>query len=34
MACGGGTGRTGTVIACMSILAGYPADGAVSWKRW
>jgi hypothetical protein len=33
VACGGGTGRTGTVIACMSILAGCPAAEAVSWAR-
>jgi hypothetical protein len=33
IACGGGTGRTGTVIACMSILAGHPADDAVAWTR-
>jgi hypothetical protein len=31
--CGGGNGRTGTVIACMSVLAGHPADDAVSWTR-
>ena len=33
IACGGGTGRTGTVIACMAILAGHPADDAVAWTR-
>jgi hypothetical protein len=33
VACGGGTGRTGTVIACMAILAGHPADDAVGWVR-
>ncbi|MDQ3988024.1 MAG: phosphatase, partial [Actinomycetota bacterium] len=33
VACGGGTGRTGTVIACMSILAGHPVHDAVSWTR-
>jgi len=33
VACGGGNGRTGTVIACMSILAGQPAADAVSWTR-
>jgi hypothetical protein len=33
VACGGGTGRTGTVIACMAVLAGHPADDAVSWTR-
>ncbi len=31
--CGGGTGRTGTVIACMAVLAGVPADEAVAWVR-
>jgi hypothetical protein len=30
---GGGTGRTGTVIACMAILAGHPAADAVAWTR-
>jgi hypothetical protein len=33
VACGGGTGRTGTVIACMAILAGHPAADAVAWTR-
>lgn len=33
VACGGGTGRTGTVIACMAVLAGHPADDAVAWTR-
>lgn len=33
VACTGGTGRTGTVIACMAILAGYPAADAVVWTR-
>jgi Protein-tyrosine phosphatase len=31
--CGGGTGRTGTAIACMAVLAGVPADEAVAWTR-
>ncbi|MCK4570413.1 hypothetical protein KAT84_00550 [Candidatus Bipolaricaulota bacterium] len=31
--CIGGLGRTGTVLACMAILAGVPADGAVEWVR-
>lgn len=31
--CGGGTGRTGTVIACMAVLAGHPAGDAVHWTR-
>jgi protein-tyrosine phosphatase len=33
VACGGGTGRTGTVIACMAVLAGHPAGDAVCWTR-
>lgn len=33
IACTGGTGRTGTVIACMAVLAGHPADAAVAWTR-
>ncbi len=31
--CGGGTGRTGTVLACMAVLAGHPASDAVAWTR-
>ena len=31
--CIGGLGRTGTVLACMAILAGVPTDGAVEWVR-
>ena len=34
VACSGGTGRTGTVIACMAVLAGHPAPDAVAWTRW
>lgn len=33
VACSGGTGRTGTVIACMAILAGHPAPDAIAWTR-
>jgi Protein-tyrosine phosphatase len=33
VACVGGTGRTGTVIACMAVLAGHPAADAVGWTR-
>jgi rhodanese/phosphatase family protein len=33
IACTGGTGRTGTVIACMAVLAGHPADAALAWTR-
>ena len=31
--CVGGSGRTGTVLACMAVLAGVPAPEAVSWVR-
>ena len=31
--CAGGLGRTGTVLACMAILAGVPAEEAVAWVR-
>lgn len=31
--CGGGVGRTGTVIACMTVLTGHPVDDAVGWAR-
>src|SRR2546421_449749 len=33
VACGGGIGRTGTVIACLAVLAGTPAAQAVAWAR-
>ena len=33
VACVGGHGRTGTVLACMAILAGVPPDDAVAWVR-
>lgn len=33
VACGGGVGRTGTVIACLAVLAGVPAGDAVAWTR-
>ncbi|MFI9010307.1 protein-tyrosine phosphatase family protein [Actinosynnema sp. NPDC053489] len=33
VACGGGIGRTGTVIACLAVLAGVPAGEAVAWTR-
>lgn len=33
VACGGGVGRTGTVIACLAVLAGLPAEQAVAWTR-
>ena len=31
--CLGGSGRTGTVLACMAVLAGVPAEEAVPWVR-
>jgi hypothetical protein len=31
--CAGGLGRTGTVLACMAILAGVPPAEAVHWVR-
>jgi hypothetical protein len=31
--CVGGTGRTGTVLACMAVLAGVSARQAVAWVR-
>jgi len=33
VACGGGIGRTGTVLSCLAILAGVPAADAVAWTR-
>lgn len=33
VACGGGVGRTGTVIACLAVLAGVPSGEAVAWAR-
>jgi protein-tyrosine phosphatase len=33
VACGGGVGRTGTVVACLAILAGTPSADAVAWAR-
>ncbi|HET9139989.1 protein-tyrosine phosphatase family protein [Actinophytocola sp.] len=33
VACGGGIGRTGTVIACLAVLAGVAPTGAVDWAR-
>src|SRR5690242_8155795 len=31
--CLAGRGRTGTVLACMAVLAGIPGDEAVAWSR-
>ncbi|MFD8092305.1 protein tyrosine phosphatase [Streptomyces sp. SID8361] len=33
VACGGGVGRTGTVIACLAVLAGVSPVDAVAWTR-
>ncbi|MFD7325870.1 protein-tyrosine phosphatase family protein [Streptomyces sp. NPDC059875] len=33
IACGGGIGRTGTALACLAVLDGVPADGAVEFVR-
>jgi hypothetical protein len=33
VACIGGHGRTGTVLACMAVIAGVPVKEAVSWVR-
>ncbi|MGH3318840.1 MAG: protein-tyrosine phosphatase family protein [Streptosporangiaceae bacterium] len=33
VACNGGVGRTGTVIACLATLAGVPPRAAVPWTR-
>lgn len=31
--CSGGRGRTGTALACLAVLDGVPAGGAVAWVR-
>ncbi|TDC63069.1 protein-tyrosine phosphatase family protein [Streptomyces hainanensis] len=33
VACGGGVGRTGTVLACLAVLAGLPPAEALAWTR-
>lgn len=33
VACGGGVGRTGTVIACLAVLSGLSPADAVTWTR-
>jgi len=33
IACGGGLGRTGTALACLAVLDGVPAGGAVAYVR-
>jgi protein-tyrosine phosphatase len=33
IACGGGTGRTGTALACLAILDGVPPEEAVAFVR-
>jgi hypothetical protein len=33
VACGGGTGRTGTALSCLAVLAGTPPEEAVAFVR-
>ncbi|TDC96562.1 protein-tyrosine phosphatase family protein [Actinomadura sp. 7K507] len=33
VACGGGVGRTGTVLACLAVLSGLDPSEAVAWTR-
>ncbi|GAA3018343.1 protein-tyrosine phosphatase family protein [Actinokineospora globicatena] len=33
IACGGGVGRTGTVLSCLAILSGVAPTDAVAWTR-
>jgi hypothetical protein len=33
VACSGGTGRTGTALACLAVLDGVPPEQAVAWVR-
>ncbi|KPM53532.1 protein tyrosine phosphatase [Frankia sp. CcI49] len=33
VACGGGVGRTGTVIACLAVLTGLDPATAIAWTR-
>ena len=33
VACAGGSGRTGTALACIAQLGGVPAEEAVAWVR-
>ncbi|GAA0587625.1 protein-tyrosine phosphatase family protein [Actinomadura livida] len=33
VACGGGVGRTGTVVACLAVLSGVAPSEAVAWAR-
>jgi hypothetical protein len=33
VACGGGVGRTGTVVACLAVLAGQAPADAITWTR-
>jgi protein-tyrosine phosphatase len=33
VACYGGVGRTGTVLACLCVLSGVPASESVAWVR-
>jgi protein-tyrosine phosphatase len=33
LGCLGGHGRTGTALACLAVLGGYPPEEAVAWVR-
>ncbi|MFF0772105.1 protein-tyrosine phosphatase family protein [Nonomuraea wenchangensis] len=33
VACGGGVGRTGTVLACLAVLSGLDPAAALAWTR-
>ncbi|MFI6321137.1 protein-tyrosine phosphatase family protein [Nonomuraea sp. NPDC050556] len=33
VACGGGVGRTGTVLSCMATMAGLSPEEAIAWVR-
>ncbi len=33
VACGGGTGRTGTALALVAVMGGVPVEDAVAWVR-
>jgi protein-tyrosine phosphatase len=33
VACGGGVGRTGTVISCLAVLSGLDPVAAIAWTR-
>ncbi|MFI6497467.1 protein-tyrosine phosphatase family protein [Nonomuraea typhae] len=33
VACGGGVGRTGTVLSCLAVISGLSPDDAIAWTR-